>query len=94
MLHSQVITTYTNLMLLAIMATIVFVTDMNLDIVRTFGYTTFISLLGMSLCNVGSQTFRFMAVQRCDISKVTQFTNTKVIFQFMADLFLFNETFN
>ena len=92
-MHEAVITTYMNLMLLVLMLTCVYSTGSDLSPWYAFGAVEWLAIAGLSFSNVGSQTFRFRAVQRSQVGKLQPLTLTQTIFQFIADLFLFNESF-
>lgn len=63
-MHESVITSYMNLMLLAIMLVLVYATGSDLTPWKSFGWVEWLMLAGLALSNVGSQIFRFRAVQR------------------------------
>ena len=69
-MHEAVITTYMNLMLLVIMMSIVYSTGSDLSPWLNFGWLSWLAIAGLSISNVGSQTFRFRAVQRSQVSKL------------------------
>ena len=69
-MHEAVITTYMNLMLLFIMITIVFATGSDLTPWYSFGVVEWLAIAGLAFSNVGSQTFRFKAVQRSEVGKL------------------------
>ena len=92
-MHEAVITTYMNLMLLVIMFSIVFATGSDLTPWYSFGVVEWLAIAGLAFANVGSQTFKFRAVQRSHVGKLQPLTFTQTILQFAADLFLFNESF-
>ena len=56
-----VISAYMNLMLLSIMLVIVYATGSDLTPWQKFGWLEWVCLFTLSISNVGSQTFRFMA---------------------------------
>lgn len=61
-MHEAVITSYMNLMLLAIMLTVVYAQGSDLSPARNFTVVDWIALAGLATSNVGSQTFRFRAI--------------------------------
>jgi len=63
-MHESVITTYMNLMLLTIMLVIVYASGSNLTPWYSFTWLDWVALVGLSTSNVGSQIFRFRAIQR------------------------------
>lgn len=63
-MHESVVTTYMNLMLLAIMLPLVYIQGDDLSPWRTFGFLEWIAIAGLATSNVGSQTFRFKAIQK------------------------------
>ena len=69
-MHEAVITTYMNLMLLCIMMTVVFATGSNLSPWYNFGMIEWVAIAGLAFSNVGSQTFKFRAIQRCEVGKL------------------------
>ena len=69
-MHEAVITTYMNLMLLVLMLTLVYSTGSDLSPWYAFGLVEWLAIAGLSLSNVGSQTFRFRAVQRSQVGKL------------------------
>ena len=75
-MHESVITSYMNIMLLAIMLTIVYSSGSDLSPWRQFGIVEWISVAGLAFSNVGSQIFRFKAVQRSPVSRLQPLTFT------------------
>ena len=78
-MHEAVITTYMNLMLLVIMLTIVYATGSDLSPWYGFGLIEWLAIAGLAFANVGSQTFRFKAVQRSQVGKLQPLTFTQTI---------------
>ena len=79
-MHESVVTTYMNLILLAIMLVIVFATGSDLTPWYSFTCLDWIALVGLSIANVGSQTFRFRAIQRSQVSRLQPLAFTQTIF--------------
>ena len=75
-MHEAVITTYMNLMLLVIMLCIVYSTGSDLSPWYSFGLIEWVAIAGLAFSNVGSQTFRFRAIQRSQVGKLQPLTFT------------------
>ena len=93
-MHESVVTTYMNVTLLFVMLCVVFATGGNLMAWQQFGWLEWVCLVFMATSNVGSQVFKFRAVQRAPVSKLQPLTFTQAIFQFVADLLIFREEFS
>ena len=92
-MHESVVTTYMNLMLMVFMLIVVFATGSDLSPWGGFGWVEWSALIALAFTNVGSQRFRFKAVQRSQISRLQPLTPTQSIFQFLCDIFFFNVSF-
>ena len=79
-MHEAVLTTYMNLMLLVIMLIVVYATGQDLSLWSGFGMLEWGCIFALSTSNVGSQTFRFKAVQRSQVSRLQPLAFTQTIF--------------
>jgi hypothetical protein len=79
-MHESVITTYMNLMLLVIMVCIVYSTGSDLSPCYSFGLIEWTAVVGMAFSSVGSQTFKFRAIQRSEVGKLAPMTFTRTFF--------------
>ena len=94
-LHQSVITTYMNIMLLVIMVGMTVLTGTSLTRpLDSFTWQNWVSLCCLAGSNVGSQTFRFLAIQRSPVTRLQNLASTQTLFQFMADLLIFAEKFS
>lgn len=75
-MHQSVLTSYMNLMLLVVMIAIVYGTGSDLTPWANFSAIDWVLLFGLSASNVGSQTFRFKAIQLSPVSRLQPLTFT------------------
>ena len=85
---------YMNGMLLFVMLVVVYASGSDLTPWKSFSWIEWLSIASLSLSNVCSQTFRFMASQRSPLAPLQSLSFSQTVFQFAADLFLFNEAFS
>lgn len=79
-MHESVVTTYMNSTLLVVMLIVVFASGSDLSPWSQFSWLHWGFLVLLALANVGTQIFRFRAVQRSEVSKLQPFVFSQIIF--------------
>ena len=79
-MHESTVTTYVNLTLLVTMLIVIFASGSDLSPWRQFSWLHWGFLVLLALANVGTQIFRFRAIQRSEVSKLQPFVFSQIIF--------------
>lgn len=89
-----VVSSYMNVTLGIVSPCVVLISGDNLSLWKSFGWFDWLMTCGLSVFVLFSQTFRFKAFKEYETSKLQSLTFLIPLYQFVADITLFDATFN